>query len=153
MSAATQTRDTVQSVTQSGYKWGFETDIEMDLAHKGLSEHTIRLISARKEEPAWLLDWRLKAFAAWQQMTEPHWARVEHAPIDYQSIIYWAAPKQGNRPKSLDEVDPELLKTYEKLGIPLHERALERKYSAGFVTDIESDTIAPGLSERVKEVA
>src|SRR4029078_2391084 len=77
MSAATQTLDTVQSVTQSGYKWGFETDIEMDLAPKGLSEDTIRLISARKEEPAWLLDWRLKAFAAWQQMTEPHWARVE----------------------------------------------------------------------------
>ncbi len=79
MSAATQTLDTVQSVTQSGYKWGFETDIEMDLAPKGLNEDIIRLISSRKEEPAWLLEWRLKAFAAWQQMTEPHWARVEHA--------------------------------------------------------------------------
>src|SRR5271167_3971936 len=124
MSAATQTLDTVQSVTQSGYKWGFETDIEMDLAPKGLNEATIRLISARKEEPAWLLEWRLKAFAAWQQMTEPHWARVEHAPIDYQDLHYYAAPKKKPGPRSLDEVDPELLKTYEKLGIPLKERAI-----------------------------
>src|SRR6476620_6973621 len=124
MSAATHTLDTVQSVTQSGYKWGFETDIEMDLAPKGLSEDTIRLISARKEEPEWLLAWRLKAYAAWQQMQEPHWARVEHAPIDYQDLHYYAAPKKKAGPKSLDEVDPELLKTYEKLGIPLKERAI-----------------------------
>ena len=124
MSAATQTLDTVQSVTQSGYKWGFETDIEMDLAPKGLNEDIIRLISARKEEPAWLLEWRLKAFAAWQQMTEPHWARVEHPPIDYQDLHYYAAPKKKPGPKSLDEVDPELLRTYEKLGIPLKERAI-----------------------------
>jgi Fe-S cluster assembly protein SufB len=94
MSAATQTLDTVQSLTQSGYKWGWETEIEMDLAPKGLTEDTIRLISARKEEPAWLLEWRLKAFAAWQQMTEPHWARVEHSPIDYQDLHYYAAPKK-----------------------------------------------------------
>ncbi len=124
MSAATQTLDTVQSVTQSGYKWGWETDIEMDLAPKGLNEDIIRLISARKDEPAWLLEWRLKAFAAWQQMTEPHWARVEHAPIDYQDLHYYAAPKKKPGPKSLDEVDPELLRTYEKLGIPLKERAI-----------------------------
>ena len=124
MSAATETLDTVQSVTQSGYKWGFETEIEMDLAPKGLNEDIIRLISARKEEPAWLLEWRLKAFAAWQQMTEPHWARVEHAPIDYQDLHYYAAPKKKPGPKSLDEVDPELLRTYEKLGIPLKERAI-----------------------------
>src|SRR5215469_6297555 len=124
MSAATQTLNTVQSVTQSGYKWGWETEIEMDLAPKGLNEDIIRLISSRKEEPAWLLEWRLKAFAAWQQMTEPHWARVEHAPIDYQDLHYYAAPKKKAGPKSLDEVDPELLKTYEKLGIPLKERAI-----------------------------
>ncbi len=124
MSASTQTLDTVQSVTQSGYKWGFETDIEMDLAPKGLNEDIIRLISSRKEEPAWLLDWRLKAFAAWRQMTEPHWARVEHPPIDYQDLHYYAAPKKKPGLKSLDEVDPELLKTYEKLGIPLKERAI-----------------------------
>src|SRR5579863_2300863 len=124
MSAATQTLNTVESVTQSGYKWGFETDIEMDLAPKGLNEDIIRLISSRKEEPAWLLEWRLKAYAAWLQMTEPHWARVEHAPIDYQDLHYYAAPKKKVGPKSLDEVDPELLKTYEKLGIPLKERAI-----------------------------
>src|SRR6201996_1817604 len=124
MSAATQTLDTVQSVTQSGYKWGWETEIEMDLAPKGLNEDIIRLISSRKEEPAWLLEWRLKAFAAWLQMTEPHWARVEHKPIDYQDLHYYAAPKKKPGPKSLDEVDPELLKTYEKLGIPLKERAI-----------------------------
>ena len=124
MSAATQTLSTVESVTQSGYKWGFETDIEMDLAPKGLNEDIIRLISSRKEEPAWLLEWRLKAYAAWLKMTEPHWARVEHAPIDYQDLHYYAAPKKKAGPKSLDEVDPELLKTYEKLGIPLKERAI-----------------------------
>src|SRR3984957_15212850 len=124
MSATTQTLDTVQSLTQSGYKWGWETDIEMDLAPKGLNEGTIRLISSRKQEPEWLLAWRLKAFAAWQQMTEPHWARVEHAPIDYQDLHYYAAPKKKPGPKSLDEVDPELLRTYEKLGIPLKERAI-----------------------------
>src|SRR6201997_1494932 len=124
MSAATQTLSTLQSVTQSGYKWGWETDIEMDLAPKGLNEDIIRLISSRKQEPGWLLEWRLKAFAAWQQMIEPHWARVEHAPIDYQDLHYYAAPKKKPGPKSLDEVDPELLKTYEKLGIPLKERAI-----------------------------
>src|SRR5580692_514776 len=124
MPVGTETLDTVQSVTQSGYKWGWETDIEMDLAPKGLNEGTIRLISSRKQEPEWLLAWRLKAFAAWQQMTEPHWARVEHAPIDYQDLHYYAAPKKKPGPKSLDEVDPELLKTYEKLGIPLKERAI-----------------------------
>src|ERR1700727_255726 len=123
-SAATQTLDTVQSLTQSGYKWGFETDIEMDLAPKGLNEDIIRLISSRKEEPAWMLELRLKAFTAWRAMTEPEWARVEHPPIDYQDLHYYAAPKKKPGPKSLDEVDPELQKTYEKLGIPLKERAI-----------------------------
>ncbi len=124
MPAVTETLDTVQSVTQSGYKWGFETDIEMDIAPKGLREDTIRLISSRKGEPEWLLAWRLKAFAAWQAMEEPHWAKVHHPPIDYQNIHYYAAPKKKPGPRSLDEVDPELLKTYEKLGIPLKERAI-----------------------------
>ena len=96
----------------------------MDLAPKGLNEDIIRLISDRKDEPAWLLEWRLKAFAAWQQMEEPHWARVDHPPIDYQDLHYYAAPKKKPGPKSLDEVDPELLRTYEKLGIPLKERAI-----------------------------
>ncbi len=124
MAAVTETLDTVQSVTQSGYKWGFETTIEMDFAPKGLSEDIIRLISARKEEPEWMLEWRLKAYAAWLKMEEPHWARVDHPPIDYQDLHYYAAPKKKAGPKSLDEVDPELLKMYEKLGIPLKERAI-----------------------------
>ena len=96
----------------------------MEFAPKGLNEDIIRLISARKEEPAWMLEWRLKAFAAWQTMQEPHWARVDHPPIDYQDIHYYAAPKKKAGPKSLDEVDPELLAMYEKLGIPLKERAI-----------------------------
>ena len=108
----------------TGYKWGFETDIEMDLAPKGLNEDIIRLISDRKNEPAWMLEYRLKAFAAWQKMEEPDWARVSHPRIDYQDLHYYAAPKKKAGPKSLDEVDPELLKMYEKLGIPLKERAI-----------------------------
>ena len=124
MSAAPETLDTVRSITQSGYKWGFETDIEMDMAPKGLSPDTIRLISARKEEPSWMLDWRLRAYEAWLKMEEPHWARVNHPRIDYQDIHYYAAPKKKDGPKSLDEVDPELLRMYEKLGIPLKERAI-----------------------------
>ncbi|CAH2600022.1 Fe-S cluster scaffold complex subunit SufB [Rhodovastum atsumiense] len=124
MPAVAETLDTVQAVTQSGYKWGFSTDIEMELAPKGLNEDIIRLISARKQEPEWLLAWRLKAYAAWLTMEEPHWAKLHHEKIDYQDIHYYAAPKQKAGPKSLDEVDPELLATYEKLGIPLKERAI-----------------------------
>src|SRR3954469_4880543 len=105
MAAVTETLDAVQSVTQSGYKWGFETDIEMDLAPKGLNEDIIRLISSRKDEPEWLLAWRMKAFAAWLEMREPHWAKVHHPPIDYQGIHYYAAPKKRPGPRSLDEVD------------------------------------------------
>src|ERR1700758_4917647 len=123
MPAVAETLDTVQSVTQSGYKWGFETDIEMDIAPKGLSEDTIRLISHKKGEPEWLLEWRLQAYAAWQTMKEPTWAKVGYPAINYQDIHYYAAPKRA-APKSLDEVDPELLAMYEKLGIPLRERAI-----------------------------
>ncbi|GBQ29738.1 cysteine desulfurase [Gluconacetobacter sacchari DSM 12717] len=124
MPAIAETRDTVESLGQSTYKWGFETEIEMDMAPKGLTEETIRLISHRKQEPEWLLEWRLKAFQAWQGMTEPGWAKVSHPPIDFQDAHYYAAPKKKAGPKSLEEVDPELLRTYEKLGIPLHEQAL-----------------------------
>ena len=124
MAIAPETLDTVSAVTDSGYKWGFETDIEMDMAPKGLTEDTIRLISARKNEPEWLLEWRLAAFAMWKKMEEPSWARVNHPPIDYQDLYYYAAPKKKPGPKSLDEVDPELLAMYEKLGIPLKERAI-----------------------------
>ena len=124
MPAVADTLETVKDVTQSGYKWGFETHVEMDLAPKGLNEDIIRLISERKQEPAWLLDWRLKAFAAWLTMDEPHWAKLGYPPIDYQDLHYYAAPKKKAGPASLDEVDPELLRTYEKLGIPLKERAI-----------------------------
>ncbi len=123
MAAVAETLDTVQSLTEGGYKWGFETEIEMDIAPKGLSEDTIRMISAKKQEPAWLLEWRMAAFAAWKTMTEPNWAKVGYPKIDYQDIHYYAAPK-GPAPKSLADVDPALLAMYEKLGIPLKERAL-----------------------------
>jgi Fe-S cluster assembly protein SufB len=124
MTAAVETLETVQNVTQSGYKWGFETDIEMDIAPKGLNEDIVRLISARKNEPEWLLEWRLKAYRHWLTMEDPDWAKVHHPKIDFQDLHYYAAPKQKSGPKSLDEVDPELLKMYEKLGIPLRERAI-----------------------------
>jgi Fe-S cluster assembly protein SufB len=144
MPAVAETLGTVQSVTQSGYKWGFETDIEMDLAPKGLNEDIIRLISERKGEPDWLLAWRLKAFAAWQKMEEPHWAMLHYPRIDYQDIHYYAAPKKKPGPKSLDEVDPELLRTYEKLGIPLKERAILAGVEAG---------ATPGIPEMGTNVA
>ena len=124
MAATAETLDTMRAVTDGGYKWGFVTDIDMDMAPKGLNEDTVRLISARKQEPDWLLQWRLRAFAAWQTMQEPHWAMLGYPPIDYQDAHYYAAPRKKDGPKSLDEVDPELLRTYEKLGIPLRERAI-----------------------------
>ncbi|MCS6890031.1 MAG: Fe-S cluster assembly protein SufB [Rhodovarius sp.] len=124
MPAVTETIETVQSVTEGGYKWGFTTDIETEFAPKGLNEDIIRFISRKKEEPEWLLEWRLKAFAIWQKMEEPRWAAVRYPPINYQDAYYYAAPKTKAKPKSLDEVDPELLRTYEKLGIPLREQAI-----------------------------
>jgi Fe-S cluster assembly protein SufB len=124
MPAVTETLETVQAVTETGYKWGFETDIAMEFAPKGLNEDIVRFISAKKNEPEWLLEWRLKAFAHWLKMEEPTWAAVKYPPIDYQDAYYYAAPVQKVKPKSLDEVDPELLKTYAKLGIPLKEQAI-----------------------------
>ncbi|MDO9708284.1 Fe-S cluster assembly protein SufB [Paracraurococcus lichenis] len=124
MPAVTETIDTVQSVTEGTYKWGFETEIEMEFAPKGLNEDIVRFISKKKNEPEWLLEWRLKAFAMWQKMEEPRWPAVTYPPIDYQDAYYYAAPKQTAKAKSLDEVDPELLKTYAKLGIPLKEQAI-----------------------------
>jgi Fe-S cluster assembly protein SufB len=124
MPAVTETIDAVQSVTEGTYKYGFETDIEMEFAPKGLNEDIVRFISAKKNEPQWLLDWRLKAYAMWLKMEEPRWPAVKYPPIDYQDSYYYAAPVKKAGPKSLDEVDPELLKTYAKLGIPLKEQAL-----------------------------
>src|ERR1700735_1766210 len=124
MAAVQETVDRVRSIEVDAYKYGFISPIESDLAPKGLSEDTVRFISQKKDEPEWLLDWRLYAFRRWQTMEEPKWARVSYPPINYQDIYYFAAPKSGPAPKSLDEVDPELLRTYAKLGIPLVEQEI-----------------------------
>ncbi|KPL55305.1 Fe-S cluster assembly protein SufB [Prosthecomicrobium hirschii] len=122
MPAVQETVDQVLAIDVDQYKYGFETAIESDLAPKGLDESTVRFISAKKNEPEWLLEWRLDAFRRWQTMEEPTWARVDYPKIDFQDLYYYAAPKGTAGPKSLDEVDPELLRTYEKLGIPLREQ-------------------------------
>ena len=124
MPAVPQTVDQVRRIDVDQYKYGFVTDIESDKAPKGLSEDIVRFISAKKNEPEWMLAWRLDAYRRWLTMREPNWARVTHPPIDYQNIYYYAAPKKKDGPKSLDEIDPEILKTYEKLGIPLREVAV-----------------------------
>src|SRR5262249_33459085 len=120
MPAVQETVEQVRRIDVDQYKYGFETNIESEKAPKGLSEDIVRFISAKKNEPEWMLAWRLDAYRRWLTMREPQWARVSHPPIDYQNIYYYAAPKKA--PKSLDEIDPEILKTYEKLGIPLRER-------------------------------
>ena len=124
MAALKETVDTVESIDVDAYKYGFSTDIESDKAPKGLYEDIVRFISAKKNEPEWLTEWRLEAYRRWLTMTEPNWARVEHPPIDYQDLYYYSAPKSTPGPTSLDEVDPELLRTYEKLGIPLREQEI-----------------------------
>ena len=124
MPAVQETVDQVRRIDVDQYKYGFETKIESEKAPKGLSEDTIRFISAKKNEPDWMLAWRFEAYRRWQTMREPTWARVNYPKIDYQDIYYYAAPKAFKAPKSLDEVDPEILKTYEKLGIPLKEQEI-----------------------------
>ncbi len=124
MPAVQETIEQVRTLDVDQYKYGFETLIEMDTAPPGLDEDIIRLISHKKNEPDWMLQWRLDAFARWKTMTEPTWARVHYPQIDFQSISYYAAPKNQTGPLSLDEVDPELLRTYEKLGIPLREQEI-----------------------------
>src|ERR1041384_2285276 len=121
MPAVQETIERVRRIDVDQYKYGFVTDIESDKAPKGLSEDTVRFISGKKGEPEWMLAWRHDAYRRWLTMREPNWARVEYGPIDYQSIYYYSAPKKKAGPKSLDEIDPEILKTYEKLGIPLRE--------------------------------
>ena len=123
MAATIETIETLEEATGK-YKYGFVTEIESDKAPKGLNEDIIRFISAKKEEPEWMLEWRLKAYAVWQKMESPDWAKLNIPPIDYQDAYYYAAPKTSDGPASLDEVDPELLKTYEKLGIPISEQKL-----------------------------
>jgi len=124
MPAVQETIDQVKAIDVDQYKYGFETDIEMEVAPKGLNEDIIRMISAKKEEPEWMLEWRLDAYRRWKTMTEPTWARVDYPKIDFNDIHYYAAPKSAPGPKSLDEVDPELLRVYEKLGIPLSEQEI-----------------------------
>ena len=128
----------LQNIINQPYKHGFVTDIESDVMAKGLDENTIRMISAKKNEPAWLLDFRLKCYAAWLKMEEPTWANVHHPKIDYQAISYYAAPKKKAKLKSMDEVDPELLRTFEKLGVPLHERMA----LAGVAVDVIFDSVS-----------
>src|SRR5262249_47497506 len=106
------------------YKYGFETLIESEKAPKGLSEDVIRFISAKKNEPEWMLAWRLESYRRWLTMSEPKWARVKYGPIDYQDLYYYSAPKKKEGPKALDEIDPEILETYRKLGIPLREQEI-----------------------------
>ena len=128
----------LNDVTRSDYKFGFYTDIETDTIEKGLSENTVRLISSRKDEPEWMLEWRLKAFRHWQKMKMPEWAHLDIPPIDYQDIIYYAAPRQKAELESLDEVDPELIDTFNKLGIPLD----EQKRLTGVAVDAVMDSVS-----------
>ncbi len=144
MSASTKT---IEEITRRGYEHGFVTDIEQETVPPGLNEDVIRFISAKKEEPEWLLEWRLEAYRHWLTMKEPTWAAVHYPKIDFQAISYYAAPKTDkNRPKSLDEVDPKLLETYEKLGIPLH----EREVLAGVAVDAVFDSVSVATSYKAK---
>jgi len=122
MRAVKETVSHVDELDVDKYKYGFETDIESDMAPKGLNQDIIRFISAKKNEPEWMLEWRLEAYKRWRSMKEPDWARVDYPKIDFDDLYYYAAPKSMAGPKSLDEVDPELLETYKKLGIPLNEQ-------------------------------
>ncbi len=140
----------LQDLAKQEYKWGFVTDIEADTVPPGLNEDVIRFISAKKEEPEWLLGWRLKAYRHWLKLAEPHWPKVKYPPVDYQAISYFSAPKQGEGPKSLDEVDPALLETYDKLGIPL----VEQKMLAGVAVDavFDSVSVATTFKEKLSEL-
>ncbi len=144
MSTAT---NELEVIANQEYKYGFVTDVEQDTLAPGLTEDTVRFISAKKDEPEWLLEWRLKAFALWQKMNEPTWPNVHYPKIDYTSISYYSAPKSdADKPKSLDEVDPELLATYEKLGIPLEERAA----LAGVAVDAVFDSVSVATTFRAQ---
>ena len=137
----------IDEVLDREYAAGFVTDVETDTLPPGLDEGVIRIISSRKREPEWLLEWRLKAFRNWQKMSEPVWAHVNYPSIDYQALSYYSAPRSmADQPKSLDEVDPELLRTYEKLGIPLHEQAM----LAGVAVDAVFDSVSIGTTFKAK---
>jgi Fe-S cluster assembly protein SufB len=143
MSTSTQT---IEQLASREYKYGFVTDVEQDAVPRGLTEDIVRLISAKKQEPAWLLDWRLKAYRTWLTMTEPTWGNVRYGPIDYQRIIYYAAPKKRPALQSLDEVDPEIRRTFEKLGIPLD----EQKLLSGVAVDAVFDSASVATTFKAK---
>jgi Fe-S cluster assembly protein SufB len=134
----------IEQLVSREYQYGFETDVETDEIPKGLSEETVRLISGKKNEPAWLLDWRLKAFRRWQQMSEPHWPNVKYPKIDYQDLVYYSAPKSVKPLASLEDVDPKLLDTYNKLGISL----TEQKMLAGVAVDAVFDSVSVATTYR-----
>jgi len=136
----------LQNIINQPYKHGFVSDIESDVAAKGLDESTIRMISAKRGEPEWLLDFRLKSYAAWLKMTEPTWQNAHYPKIDFQAISYYSAPKQKPKLKSMDEVDPELLRTFEKLGVPLHERMA----LAGVAVDVIFDSVSVATTYKAK---
>ncbi|MDP6573975.1 MAG: Fe-S cluster assembly protein SufB [Rhodospirillales bacterium] len=150
MAVTAETAKTVNKLAEQKYKYGFVTDIEADTAPKGLSEDIVRFISNKKEEPEWLLDWRLEAYRHWLTMAEPKWAKVRFPEIDYDDAYYYSAPKAADGPKSLDEVDPELLRTYQKLGIPL----LEQERLAGVAVDavFDSVSVATTFKKKLEEV-
>lgn len=142
--------ETIEKFATQEYKWGFVTDIEADTAPPGLNEEIVRFISAKKQEPEWLTEWRLKAYRNWTKMTEPKWAKVRYEPIDYQGAIYYSSPRMKDRPKSLEEVDPEILKTYERLGIPLE----EQKALTGVAVDavFDSSSVITTFKEKLSEL-
>jgi Fe-S cluster assembly protein SufB len=146
MASVPNTIETVRAVAGDKYKYGFVTDIETETAPKGLDEDTIRFISAKKAEPEWLLEWRLRSYRSWTQMVEPSWAKVGYPAIDYQDAYYYSAPKVKDGPKNLDEVDPELIRTYEKLGIPLR----EQERLAGVAVDAVFDSVSVATTFRKK---
>ena len=132
----------IDKTIKEKYKFGFVTDVDQDTIPPGLSEEVICTISSKKNEPKWLLDWRLKAYKKWIEMKEPNWAKVDYPKIDYDSISYYSAPKKKKKLKSLDEVDPEILRTYEKLGIPIE----EQKMLAGVAVDAVFDSVSIGTT-------
>jgi len=147
MSTSTQV---VQELAGRAYKYGFVTDIEQEVVPRGLSEDVVRLISEKKGEPAWLLEWRLKAYRVWRTMTEPAWGNIKYGPIDYQNIFYYAAPKRRPSLSSLDEVDPEIRRTFDKLGIPLDEQKLLSGVAVDAVFD--SVSVATTFKEKLAEL-
>jgi Fe-S cluster assembly protein SufB len=144
MAVTSETREQVKALDK--YKYGFITDIEMETAPRGLNEDTVRFISAKKNEPAWMLEWRLKAYRHWLTMSDPEWAKVKHPKIDFQNAYYYAAPKKKPTVKSLDEVDPELIETYKKLGIPL----AEQERLSGVAVDAVFDSVSVATTYKGK---